>query len=175
VSIMAETEQFVRLLTDSQSRLYAYILTLVPDFTAANDVLSETNTTLWRKSSDFQVDTNFAAWAVRIAYFEVLAYQKRRRADPHLFEGDLLDEVAAAATAVAEDFNEKRQALRSCVEKLPSKDHQLVDLRYQRGLSVQEIAQRRGKTANAVSQALFRIRAALAACIERTLHLEASG
>ena len=60
-------EPFVRRLTECQSRLYAYVLALPADPTSANEVLGETNVTLWRKAAEFQEGSNFGAWAVRVA------------------------------------------------------------------------------------------------------------
>ncbi len=54
--------QFVQLLTSHQARLYAYVLSLVADADQANDIMQETNTVLWVKSSDFEIGTNFSAW-----------------------------------------------------------------------------------------------------------------
>jgi RNA polymerase sigma-70 factor (ECF subfamily) len=172
VVMTADPETFVRLLTECQSRLYAYIATIVPDFVAANEVLSETNAALWRKSSDFQVGTEFSCWALRVAYFEVLAYQKRRRSDRHIFDGELLAQLADRAAELSEDFCERRLALRGCMQKLSSRNRELLNLRYHSGVPVQEIAQRRGKSPNAISHMLFRIRSTLAECIERTLGTE---
>ncbi len=165
----SESGDFVRLLTESQSRLYGYIMTLLPDFVAANEVLSETNVTLWKKSKEFRAGTNFPAWAMRVAYFEVLAYQKRRRADRHIFSGELLEVVAETASVASEDMVERRLALRDCLNKLLACDRKLIGLRYHTGKSVHEIAETSHKTPGAVSQALYRIRIALTNCIERTI------
>jgi len=166
-----ESDTFIRLLTECQGRLYSYIMAILPDSVAAHEVLSETNVKLWRKWSEFQMDKDFAVWAFRFAYFEVLAYQKRRRTDRHIFQGDLLDEIAKDAAPASQDVNEKLVALGKCIEKLSCDDRKLINLRYQSGVSVQEMASSRGKTPNAISHALFRIRSALAGCIERTLKM----
>ena len=44
--------EFVQLLTSNQSRLYAYVLSLLGDRTQAEDVMQETNAVLWRKAHD---------------------------------------------------------------------------------------------------------------------------
>jgi RNA polymerase sigma-70 factor, ECF subfamily len=175
VPAVTDSDKFVQLLTDCQSRLYAYILSILPDSAAARDVLSETNIKLWRKWQEFETGRDFATWAFRFAYFEVLAFQKRRRTDRHVFDGDLLAELADDAIAVSRDVNERLLALGYCIEKLPARDRSLVSLRYQSQMPVQEIAQKRSKSPNAISHALFRIRSLLAECIERTLNLEGSG
>ncbi len=105
----------------------------------------------------------------------MLTYQKRVQHDRHVFDGDLLAELADDAVAVTRDLNERLIALETCIEKLPPRDRQLVALRYDSQLAVQDIAQRRNKSPNSVSHALFRIRAALADCVERTLGLEGTG
>lgn len=49
-----QSPEFIQLLTTHQSRLYAYILTLVFDPNDADDVLQETNTVLWSKADSEQ-------------------------------------------------------------------------------------------------------------------------
>ena len=41
-------DQFVQDLIDCQPRLHAYILSLLPNWSDANDVLQETNPAMWR-------------------------------------------------------------------------------------------------------------------------------
>src|SRR5262245_51522659 len=170
-----ESDAFVQLLTECQSRLYAYILAILPDSAAARDVLSETNTKLWRKWKEFEMGRDFATWAFRFAYFEVLAYQKRTRTDRHIFNDELLAEMADDAIAPAKDVNERLVALENCIQKLPARDREFITMRYQSQMSVQDIADKQKKTPNAISHILFRIRAVLAECIGRTLAMENPG
>jgi RNA polymerase sigma-70 factor, ECF subfamily len=170
-----ESDAFVQLLTECQSRLYAYILAILPNSVAARDVLSETNIKLWRKWKEFDMGKDFATWAFRFAYFEVLAYQKRVRTDRHIFNGELLAEMADDAMAPAKDVNERLVALENCVQKLPSRDKRVIVMRYQSQMSVQDIAQKYKKTPNAISHILFRIRDVLAECVAKTLATENHG
>ena len=167
-----DSDAFVQLLTEFQSRLYVYILSVVANDRAANDILSDTNATLWQKREEFQIGTSFAAWAFKVAYFRILAYQKKRRSDRHVFSDEFLSEVAEVAAAVSEEIGEMRSALSLCLKKLSSADRRLVNMRYESGMSVQHIAGVHHKTPNAISHALFRIRAALTQCIERTMRSE---
>ena len=172
MSTVMDSDTFVQLMTESQSRLYAYILAILPDSAAARDVLSETNMKLWRKWTEFDAERDFATWAFKFAYFEVLSYQKRSRSDRHIFDGELLSDLADNAAFASRNVNEKLAAMENCIEKLPATDRQLVTMRYQSQMAVLDIAERRGKTPNAISHALFRIRTVLADCIQRTLGLE---
>jgi RNA polymerase sigma-70 factor (ECF subfamily) len=62
--------------------------------------------------------------------------------------------------------------LRGCLEKLPEDQRNLVQRRYEPGASVQGIAEEDGKSEGAISQALYRIRAALQQCVEKQLAKE---
>ena len=172
VSTAMDSDTFVRLLTDCQSRLYAYILAILPDSFAARDVLSETNMKLWRKWPEFERDREFINWAFKFAYYEVLTYQKRSRSDRHIFDGELLADLADSAVLASEWINEKLVAMEKCIKKLPAHDRQLITMRYQSKIPVSEIAAQHGKSPNAISHILFRIRSVLANCIERTVSSE---
>jgi RNA polymerase sigma-70 factor (ECF subfamily) len=58
----------IRQISQHQAALLAYVLTLHPDRSEAQDILQETNVVLWQKIDEFRDGTNFKAWAFRIAY-----------------------------------------------------------------------------------------------------------
>src|SRR5579872_6953512 len=83
MSLPDRGEQFVRLFLQNQKRIHGLILALVPRSPDADDILQEASAVLWQKFGEFKLGTNFAAWALRIARYQVLAYytsQKRQRA-----------------------------------------------------------------------------------------------
>jgi RNA polymerase sigma-70 factor, ECF subfamily len=71
-------QEFGLMVSRHQSGIYAYILTIMPDRFAAQDVLQETVLLMWKKLDDFEKGTHFAAWAYRIAYWQTKAYLKKR-------------------------------------------------------------------------------------------------
>ena len=56
-------KQLVALLTQHQRRIFSYIYTLVPDRTDAEDLLQEASLIICEKFDDFEVGTDFVAWA----------------------------------------------------------------------------------------------------------------
>ncbi len=54
-----ETDLVTR--NDTQRRLRAFVLSLAPDFSAADDVLQETFLVVTRKAAEFEPGTNFFA------------------------------------------------------------------------------------------------------------------
>ena len=105
----------MRQLTENQRALYVYILGLVANPTDADEVLQEANLVLWRKAVEFQPGTNFAAWAFRVAHFEVLAFRKRRGRERLSFEPELMETLAAESAARADSFEARRRALAQCL------------------------------------------------------------
>ncbi len=164
-----DTEEFIELLTGAQTAVFGYIMSLCHDHTRAQDILQETNLTLWRKAADFEAGTSFTAWACRVAYYHLLNHRRKHRREQLVFDEDLFDYLAERQEERAEAMDERLAALRICVRGLPESQRQLVERRYHPGASVQGIAAQDGKSEGAISQALFRIRAALQKCVESRL------
>jgi RNA polymerase sigma-70 factor (ECF subfamily) len=162
-------EQFVRNLTNCQASLYAYILSLLPNRDDANDILQDTNLVMWRRSEEYVEGTNFLAWAYKIARYKVLARHRDSRRDRHIFDEQLFDRLADDAERRTRDPNGVAALLEDCVEELPVVQRQLVEDRYAPGGSVQDMAQKLGQSAAALSVTLSRIRHTLLGCIQRKL------
>lgn len=163
------SDEFVKLLTASQPALYACILSLLPDRVAAQDVLQETNLTLWHKAEDFESGTNFMAWASRIARYHVLNHRRKMHRDRLIFDERLFADLCEQQVERADEMNQYAAALRECLKRLPAEQRELLSRRYAPGGSVKGIAKSQGQTVGAVSQVLYRIREALLNCISHRL------
>ncbi len=167
-----DTEEFIELLTGAQSPVFGYILSLCHNHAKAQDILQETNVTLWRKASDFEPGSNFIAWACRTAYFHALNHRRKASREQLVFDEDILDYLAERQEERASGTQDRVTILRGCLEKLPADQRSLIDQRYEPGASVQEMAREAGKSVGSVSQALFRIRATLQRCVEKQIQRE---
>lgn len=161
--------EFVQLLTSHQSRLYAYVLSLLGDRTQAEDVLQETNAVLWRKAHEFTIGSNFGAWMLKVAYFQVMAHRRKLNRDRLVFDDDVLQELAQDAGNQSEQQEEKQRLLGDCIGKLNKRYQDLIRLGYTEGATLKSIAAQRGQSENAIKQALFRARAALIECVKGRL------
>ena len=169
---MTVSDSYIQQLVTLQTRLYAYILTLLADAEAAEDVLQETNLILYRKAADFTEGTNFDAWAFRTARNQCLAYWTLRGRDRLILDDQILYQSASAVETSQVELDRRREALRDCLQRLPDHQRELVQARYEAGGSVIGIAKTQGSTESAISQALYRIRAALSRCIQARLSQE---
>lgn len=159
-------DEFITQLTVAQSSLWAYVFSLLPDHGAAQDVLQETNLTLWRKAEDFQPGTSFLSWACQVAYFHVLSHRRRLRRDRLVFSEEVVAYLAERQAERADKLGDRLAALRGCLEKLPQPSRRLLEERYATGGSVKNLAEAGRRSVAAVSQELYRIREKLLNCIQ---------
>ena len=154
-----------RLFIEHEPGLRAYINSLVPDFSRAQDVLQETFLTVTSKAGDFVPGSNFLGWACTIARYKVLEALRQQK-----FIG--LSVAAVEALCVCEAAvpeNPRTDLLTQCIEDLAPKARQIITLRYKGSHSPSEVAHIVGWTPDAVYVALNRARRFLQDCITRKL------
>lgn len=170
-----ETErrkQLVALITQHQRRIFAYIYTLVPDRYDAEDLLQETSVVICEKFDEFREGTDFVAWACQIAYWRIRYSRQKFARSKVVYQQDLVDALAQTAAAMREELDERHEALAHCLQKLPSRDRDLVLTRYEPGSGVPEAAKRSGRSLEAAYKALARIRKLLFDCVSHRLASE---
>ena len=165
-------EAFVRNLTGCQNRLYAYVLSLVPDMEAAREVVQNANVEIWKNAGNFTPGTNFGAWACKMAYFAVLAHRRDRGRERLVFDDDVVESLATTAGAREDKTGPQSVALEECLKHLSPQQHDLIKRRYGEGQSLASLAQGLGRSAGNLATRLFRIRQALLDCIRGKLAAE---
>lgn len=169
MSTTDQHDEFVLNVIDAQTRMYAYILSLVLDRDRARDILQQTNLVMLQKESEFVPGTSFLAWAYKVAFYEVLADRRNRQRDKHLFSDELLGLIATRSSVMSHSMDARMHALEQCLNQLQPRQRELIVERYRPDGSVATLANRLDKTPAAVSAMLYRIRTALLECVERKL------
>ncbi|MEZ6123291.1 MAG: sigma-70 family RNA polymerase sigma factor [Planctomycetaceae bacterium] len=161
---------FVSQLTEHQLALQLYVRSLLPGDFAASDVAQQSNTKIWEKRSEFELGTNFKAWAFSIARYEVLNFRKRQARDARLVFSGELEQVIESELAEADlGLQARHEALRECLGKLRAQDRQLLLHRYSNTGTLAEYAESVGRSLGGLKVTLHRLRSALLTCIERRL------
>lgn len=164
--MLGDNGEFLQSMLECQPRLYAYIVKLVVNADDAQDVLQETNLVLIRRQDEFLKIGNFAGWAAQIAYNQVLAHWTRKRRNRLHFDDELLKQLAdEGASRICGEGLDLR-LLGNCLDELTVQDRELIEKRYVTNLTAGQIASQVGRSARAISQALYRIRCALMRCID---------
>ncbi|MDF1824838.1 MAG: sigma-70 family RNA polymerase sigma factor [Verrucomicrobiales bacterium] len=165
--------EFVALLTSHQSAVRFYIASLLPGEARAADVAQQANITIWNKRDDFELGTNFKAWAFSIARYEVLNFRKREARDARLQFSDELEEIIAdEIVSHTGDLDARQAALRHCLSKLKASDRALIQHRYFEDTSLKDYAANVGRSVGGLKVTLHRLRSGLAQCVRGQIAME---
>ncbi len=158
---------FVTELTTHQLSLSLYVRSLLPGDSAAHDVAQQANAKIWEKRADFELGTNFKAWAFSIARYEVLNYRKKQARDAKLvFSDDLEQTIAVELAEAPDDMQERHEALKSCMQKLRPQQRDLLLHRYSKSGTLADFASEVGRSVGSLKVTLHRLRTTLLGCIE---------
>jgi RNA polymerase sigma-70 factor (ECF subfamily) len=161
--------QFIELYSAHEVRLRGYVLSLVPRWTDAEDLVQKCSLILWKKFDQYEPGTNFFAWACQIVRYEVKAFGRRMARERIVFDDQFLDAVAEETVSSREELQRRIDALQKCVARLSQEQRELLRLRYDERRSVGSVAKVLNRPLDGVYKALSRIRLALHSCIERRI------
>jgi len=165
--------EFVSLLTGLQATIGLFVRGLMPDIQHAEEIVQETNARIWAKRQEFTSGTNFKAWALTIARFEVLSYRKRQARNSRIrFSDELENMIAVEVAEFQDDTLARHDALKECLSSLTPKSREILNVRYGTQEKLAEFAERIGRSLGGIKVALTRIRSQLEGCIERRLNAE---
>jgi len=162
-----EQNDFLKLFVKHNRRLFAYVLTMIPNHMDAEDVLQETASILWSKFTEYEAGSNFYAWARQIARNKVLEYYKRKKAV--LVEVELLDRIEAISEPILVSQDERMAALRGCLKKLKPRDAKLIHSRFYENTTLKETAAQTNQSVHTLYKRMAYLYTVLQVCIKKTL------
>jgi RNA polymerase sigma-70 factor (ECF subfamily) len=136
-------------------RIYRFVLRLMRDEMAAEDVISEVFLDVWRQANRFEGRSAVSTWLIAIARFKALSMLRKRR------EEGLDDETAESIEepsdnpGIAVEKLDKGAKLRACLASLSREHREVIDLVYYHEKSVEEVAQIVGIPENTVKTRMF--------------------
>ena len=146
-------------------------LLMLADGMITENVVQQTFINAYERLNDFRRGEDFGHWVKAIARNLVrdeLKKSSRERGRMALYRDYLIAKLST------EDQGERREqilveALTHCRAKLPEVAARAIELRYDRELSFDEVADSIGRSAEATRQIVTRARIALKVCIQRRL------
>lgn len=163
---------FGRLFVQHEARLYGYIRSLVVHRADAEDLLQETASVLWQKFDQFEPGTNFLAWAMCIARHQVQHFRRQEKHNVLQFTDAFQELLAADTVAESARLSDLQNLFHGCLGKLPPSDLELFKLRYVTESTTNSLAEKLGRPASTIYNAIRRIRQSLADCVRRELDKE---
>ncbi len=168
----SKTNEFLQLLMAHQRQVYAFLRGMVPNRHDADDLFQETILLMWSRFDQFESGTNFAAWGIAMAKYTVLGARKKHARRNRQFSEGVQVLLQQQADLVFAQFDQRIQALQTCVHKLNERDAELIRLRYEEETAVKTIADQYGRSLQSVYKRIARIHAMLLRCVRQTLQQE---
>jgi RNA polymerase sigma-70 factor (ECF subfamily) len=173
---MKPEKVFEILVRENADMLWAFLMSVVRDRAAADDLFQETCVTAWRNLERYDSDLPFGPWLRGIAGKLVLAHRRksaRAAAAVAYCDAEALAVLEARfqklSARTGDTWDDKLDALRRCLERLAEPARQVIDLHYREQLSCEQIAARLGAGLESVKKRLQRARGQLAECITSRL------
>ena len=164
-----QVSAFVNQLTAYQHRIYDFILTLVPNWSDADDLMQEIAEVMWRKYQGAGHITDFCAWGKTIARNKVMNFYAKRRRERVLFSDSLLKDVVEREEEVSLQVELRVQALQKCLQKLRSNDRHLIQVLYGHDITIKKLAEQVQRPVQGLYKAMARIHHSLLQCVRRSL------
>ena len=161
---------FTRLLLQNQKRIYGLILSLVPNGPDADDIMQDACAVMWQKFDTFEPGSNFPAWALRIARYQVMTYYNRTRRAKARLSDESIDAIADCLAEARVDKAERVEVLNLCLSKLSEGNREMIRLRYNQDKTVDDISSETGRSIHAVYKALNRTHEQLLRCMRLNLN-----
>jgi RNA polymerase sigma-70 factor (ECF subfamily) len=168
-------EDFIRLMSSCQKRLFLYLRGLLFSRDLAEETLQDTNVILWRKRAEYEPGTNFVAWACQIAFFEACRARRDQRRNLPVFSDVFLADFAPDLLAAAEASDSLEKQLEDCIKELKLRDREILERRYAAGSNTKTVAESMGCSIDAIYRALRRIHETLFNCITSKRQKEDQG
>ncbi len=169
-----QTGRFVRLLGEHERNLRAYVLSLVPHWADADEIVQQTRVRIWEQFDQYDPSKDFGAWSRSIAYYLVLAMREKAGRYPQLRSEEFLGSVSRQFEQAAPRSGGFRSALAACLQKLDTARRGLIMRFYGGTETMSDIAADMGLSTGTVKVRIHRTRLALADCMKQTMHREGS-
>jgi RNA polymerase sigma-70 factor (ECF subfamily) len=161
--------EFIELLTLNYYKIHSFILALVPNRTDAEDILQSAITYMWEHFTDFKKGTNFLSWAFTISKYQVLTYRKKQKRSIIHFSEKAMNFIEQENMKLSQDLDARLDALNTCMKKLNSKNLIFIKKRFEKKISVIDLAAEFGISVNTAYKRLAQIKSFLLNCIHKAM------
>lgn len=170
----ADTRERLTLLwLETEPAVRAFVFASISCFSDAEDVVQKVAMTVARRFDEYDTERPFEAWALWLAKSRVIDHYRVSGREKLVFSDELMDQFADSLIARQSEQSARAAALEKCVEKLPDKSRQMLELRYEDGASAEAMAESLSSSAGSIRVRLHRIRNLLAECIQSEVRKEA--
>jgi RNA polymerase sigma-70 factor (ECF subfamily) len=143
-------------------RVFRFLMRIVGNEAAAEDLLNEVFVDVWRNASRFEARSQASTWILAIARYKALASLRRRPLDE--LDDDAYESIEDTADdpEVSVQKIERSAILQDCLKQLSTAHREVVDLVYYHEQSIDEVAEIIGVPQSTVKTRVFYARKRIA-------------
>jgi RNA polymerase sigma-70 factor (ECF subfamily) len=126
--------------------IYSFVYKNVGNQVEAEDITQEVFIKVWKNMKKFDQNKNFKPWIFQIAKNTSIDFLRKKKTIPFSrFENEkgqnsLAENIATKPLNLIENLSDKKVLL-AAMQSLTDKDHKIIDLRHNYGMSFKEIAE----------------------------------
>jgi len=171
---MLLTEQrILQFLMQSRTRISAAAWVIVRNTHTSEDIFQNVVLKAMTREIAFDSEGALLSWAFITARREALDWISRNRREARILSSEVLTRLEQYwQEKLNVHSGEKLDALRQCLDSTPEDSTTILELRYSRDFSCDEVARQMNLNLNTVYKRLSRLHAALKLCIERKLQIK---
>ncbi|MEM9111398.1 MAG: sigma-70 family RNA polymerase sigma factor [Planctomycetota bacterium] len=154
---------------DAQHAVGGYVCVHVQDQSLADDIVQEVARQATANFDQYDPSRPFIGWLIGIARQRIAENYRNRGRRPIVFSSEIVESITDAYVELEPEVDDRLDALRLCMDKLSRRHRRVIELRYARQLSQDQIAAQVGSNGRAINAMLFRIRTALRECVSKQM------
>ena len=162
-------KEFARLLSKHRNSIYSFILTLVANWSDAEDLMQETAEVMWSKYHQSKPINDFLSWSLAIAKNKALNFHRQNKKRKTYLSPDAINDIADITSKRSKDLDRRIEALKKCVKKIPEDHRRFLKMRYEHEAPLRILAEHFNKSITAVYKTMGKIHKILLECIRRNL------
>jgi len=163
---------FAELWLEAQHALGGFVHLHVPDHALADDIMQEVARQATEHFEQYDHDRPFIAWLIGIARQRIAQAYRAQGRRPIVFSSEMLDAITHAYTDMQPTEDDRLDGLRICMSRLSDRHRRVIELRYARQMTSQQIADQVACSPRAVTSMLQRIRSALRKCVAQYMEAQ---
>ncbi len=156
--------------TKAQPAVGRFIRSFILNPDDAQDILQEVALSVVDSFDKYDSSRPFEGWAIGIARNRLRAHLRKVYQKRELNLDDAVDRVADAFEQLTPQLDDRKEALRDCLNRVPRETRRILALRYDEELKPAAIAKEISRSPNHVAVILHRARGILRKCMEGKLH-----
>jgi RNA polymerase sigma-70 factor (ECF subfamily) len=167
------TDELIRHFIEEDAAIRAYVRSVTRGHRETDDVIQEIWQVACRKITEYDTSRPFRGWIMGIARIKLLQWRQSLARSREFLDPDVIESLADHAEEHGSELDLRIQLLQECLNKLPARGRNILQLKYFGGLKVTAIAAQLNSNAGAIDMAITRLRRLLRTCIED--HLQPEG